>query len=226
MIFEKDPDILFISEVNLMQEIPEEQRYIGGYKLVLPNSMESRGYARLILLIKEDINYKLLPQYMHMGFAAIWIQIGRQGRKPLKIAGIYREHTLLCQPGRGNVSNDPNLQLDRWNQMLTGWIAAAAGDANCIIIGDLNLDYLTWNNPDGRLLRMTDRTKAEVETLGFSQLIRGFTRSWPGVRDTCVDHIWTNTLGRIVSHSNVVRAGSDHNVISVIVRLKEKVILR
>ena len=65
----------------------------------------------------------------------------------MRIGGLYREHHLLGHP-TPNPTGAPNLQLARWNLMLEGWKAAAAGKMNCAIVGDLNLDYTKWNSPN------------------------------------------------------------------------------
>ena len=123
--------------------------------------------------------------------SAIWIQVGNQGRKSITIGGMYREQHLLGFP-TPNPTAAPNLQLARWNKMLAGWKAAVTGDKNCVIIGDLNLDHARWNNPSPGNQRMVERTKLVVETMGFSQLIKTITRSWPGQEDSIVDHLWSN----------------------------------
>ena len=78
-----------------------------------------------------------------------------------------------------NTSDEPNKQLARWNTILVGWKAVAAGDVRCLVIGDLNLDYMGWNSFEAGAAKMVDRTKVEVETLGFVQLIGKVTRAWP-----------------------------------------------
>ena len=76
----------------------------------------------------------------------------------------------------------PNLQLARWNSVLVGWKAAAARNSNCVIIGDINLDYTMWDNPENSNVNMVNRTKVEIETIGFVQLLKEITRSWPNTR--------------------------------------------
>ena len=194
----KTQTFFFISEANIMAETVEEQRHITGYSLVLPNTMEVLGYARITLLVKQDIEFKVLSQYMEPGTSSIWISVGSRGRRPLRIGGIYREQHLIRQ-GPNNNSGDPNLQIARWDRQLAGWTAAAAGNANCIVIGDLNLDFLNWDQQAYHNARMVERTKTEVETLGFSQLVVGITRSCVGQEDSTVDHIWSNNVDRVVS---------------------------
>ena len=221
LIEEKDPDLLFISEANLMADLPPEQRTVRGYNLVLPNTMVQLGYTRIILLIKEDINYKLLTQFMNNSTASIWVSLGSRGRRPLTVGGLYREHSLL-RKGEDNDTDSPNRQLARWNLQLEGWKAAIAGNTDCVVIGDISLDFRKWHSQNYRNAKMVERTQAEIETCGFSQIVRDITRSWPGQEDSTVDHIWSNCLGRVVTHTNSVRASSDHNLISVYMRLKEK----
>ena len=166
-----------------MSELTEEQRHIGGYSLILPNTMDQLGYARIALLIKEDITNKILKQFMRPATSCIWISLGGKGRKALVLGGIYREHTLLRQ-GPGGTSDNPNQQLARWNKLLEGWRDAAEGNPNCVIVGDTNLDFNNWNSPDHNVARMTERTKKEIETKCFTQLVRTVTRSWPGQVDS------------------------------------------
>ena len=104
-----------------MVEVSEEQTRIDGYGMALPNTMLTLGYARLVLLVREDIQFKLLSRHMGPGSACIWIQLGAPGRKPLKVFFLYG--TISPEPGISNLSNDNVLQLARWNTMLEGWKA-------------------------------------------------------------------------------------------------------
>ena len=133
-ILDNDPDILFISEANIMPEHTDEQKHIPGYTLVLPNTMVALGYARIALHVKIDIEFKSMSQYMYPGTSSIWISVGSKGRKALRIGGLYREQQLIRQ-GPANTSGAPNLQLARWNLQLDGWKAAASGNSNCLILG-------------------------------------------------------------------------------------------
>ena len=61
-IIDFDPDLFFITEANLRADIPSESSQIEGYEMVFPETMESQGYARIMLLIKEGIKYKKLTK--------------------------------------------------------------------------------------------------------------------------------------------------------------------
>ena len=91
----------------------------------------------------------------------------------------------------------------------------------CTVIGDTNIDYLKWVSPDPSHKRLTERTKDEIESLGFTQVITGVTRTWPWQQDSLLDQCWLNKPDRLISYSNEVRGISDHNYISVVLRTKD-----
>ena len=217
---EWDPDLLFISEANLRETITQEERHIQGYYIIVPNTSVNIGYSRIILLVKEGVKISIMDECMDMNIPAIWVKIIACGRKPIVIGGLYREHHLLLQP-QPNLTDDRNLQIVRWKKSINGWLKAAK-NTKCILIGDLNLDYTRWANPDFRTKKMVQDTKDQIETQGFCQMIKNVTRSWPGQPSSLVDHLWTNSPGSIISTMNVVRAASDHNHISATIRTKDR----
>ena len=107
---ETDPDLVFISEANLFDSIPDWQKQIQGYKLITPGSLETAGYARIILLVKENIDIHVLNEFMEDDLAAIWVRIGRKTAKPLHIGGVYRQHKL---PNQGEMSREVLIQNQR-----------------------------------------------------------------------------------------------------------------
>ena len=138
----------------------------------------------------------------------------------MKIGSIYREHQLLFK-NKPNPTLTEAAQLERWSKILDGW-KRAAQSPHCTVLGDLNLDYLTWNNPQPSHLNMVNKTKAEIETLGFSQIIRGHTRTWRGQKDSLVDQCWSTRPDRIVSWLNETRGWSDHNYTDILLRTKDR----
>ena len=112
-------------------------------------------------------------------------------------------------------------QLERWNLSLSGWNRVANGGM-CVVIGDTNLDFFRWQNPEQSHVKIVQRTKEEIETAGFSQIIKGVSRSWRGQSDSLVDQCWVHQPQRVISHQNEARGCSDHNVTSVILRTKDR----
>ena len=220
LIFETEPDLLFISEANLRLNTPSEQKDIQGYYMLTPNTHIHMGYSRILLLAREGVKLEIMDECMDPNLPSIWVKLITRGKKPMIIGGLYREfhHLLQTQP---NNTDEWSLQVGRWKKTLESW-KKATKNCKSIIIGDLNIDFLQWSEPSYRGKKLVQMMKNEIETSGFCQLITSFTRSWPGVPSTIVDHIWTDSPESIMSTSNTVRSASDHNVITAVLRTKNR----
>ena len=65
-------------------------------------------------------------------------------------------------------------------------------------MGDVNLDFIKWINPEPGVAKMVEKVKNEIETLGFQQMIHGTTRTWKDQPDSNLDHVWMNNPGRLI----------------------------
>ena len=83
------------------------------------------------------------------------------------------------------------------------------------------MDHCRWGNPEVRNIRMVDKIKQEIETLGFQQIVEGITRTWSGQPDSLLDHIWLNNMDRIIYKRNIVRSFSDHNLLLISLRTQK-----
>ena len=221
LLLQKTPDLLFVSEANLWDTLLDSMRNINGYDLVIPQAMMNKHkYARIVLLIRSGVEYQLKEELMHEDISMIWITLQYSPRKKMTIGGVYREHQHLFCP-KPNPSLTDTAQLERWMIILRSWKLAAA-DPLCTVIGDTNLNFLKWTSPEPRQLKMVEKTQEWIETLGFLQVIRGYTRSWRGQEDSLLDHCWMLKPDLLVATTNEIRAKSDHNYISAILKMKEK----
>ena len=218
LVDELNPDITFISEANLFKGLLPHLRLIDGYNIVLTKDFDAAGYSRIVLLVKEDFQVTIQDTLMEDDISSIWLKVKRKGCRNITIGGVYREHRRLLQ-GLNNDTWTEDCQNQRWRRFLRQWVTASR-DGHCIVIGDTNLDYRKWNSPEQVHLTMVSETKDEIETLNFSQVIEGITRSWPGTADSTIDQCWTNEVDKIISNRIIVRAVGDHNVLEVTVRLK------
>ena len=140
----------------------------------------------------------------------------------MTIGLFYREHQFI-QLDNPDTSLLPQQQLMRLRKFVKQWKLAAARN-DVIVMGDINLDFLKWQNPDNNHSAMVQTIKDEIETLGFHQQVdKTFTRSMPGQPETTIDHIWTNSPGRLIFCKNLPRTFSDHNLLWTAFRTKEKV---
>ena len=215
------PDIFIVSESNLYDTVPEEDRNVAGYKLLLPKTTELFRVSRLLVLVKEDLEYKIVEELNDNKLAAIWLKIGARGRKPMLVGAIYREHRYLLQDDPG-ISASDHQQFLRWSKYIEKWKQSVKhGDVT--VIGDTNLDFLRWGNPAQRQVKMVDKVKEEIEILGFHQMVSGVTRVWKDQPESLLDQIWMNAPNHLVYYRNVIRAFSDHNMIVMSFKTKETV---
>ena len=153
----------------------------------------------------------------------IWVQVGRTRRSSIVFGGIYREHRQLGRTDPDITRQELKIEQElRWTEIIEKW-SQAGRNVNCVVLGDMNLDYMKWHDPDQFQEEMVDLVQRQIELEGFSQIISGYTRSWPGQADSLLDHIWVNCPNRVVSHQNTVNGASDHNVVEVTVAGKDLV---
>ena len=221
LVDELKPDYLFISEANIYNDTPEYEVIIQGYTLHKPLTVQLHNHARLVLLAKEGLNFSIRSELMDNIVTSIWIKVITPGARKVNICGIYREHQYKLQPAP-NLSASYPAQHTRWNIFMEQVSRASSNGDSCTIIGDTNLDFLNWNTPDHNHTPMVERSKDVLENGDFTQLVNGFTRSWPNTADSLIDQCWLNTLERILSCSNLIRAQGDHNLIQARIRLKGK----
>ena len=221
VILKYKPDIYAVSEANLKLTLQTDKREIQGYKMYLPRTIEVHNHAKLVVLVREDLDVHIQNQHMDPIVAAIWMKITSKGRRSLNLGFVYREHQYIWEQNPTN-SVAPVQQQMRWNMFVENW-KNIARNADVALLGDLNLDHLTWDQPDHSHTRMIDKIKTDIETLGFNQMVEGVTRTWPGQPDTNLDHCWLNTPWRLIAYRNTERAFSDHNLIWVNLHMKYKV---
>ena len=214
LINEFKPDLLFVTEANLWNNLPEQDRQVPGHTLYLPLTMNSLGYARIVLVARTEIDLNILNQHMDDQGATIWVQIGK-GRNKMTVGGIYREHVQLARGETHDTWMERQArQVERWRSIVNKW-RMAGRQSSSTVIGDLNLNYLRWENPEAGYEEMIEMVQDELEVEGFTQLMTGYTRNQRNQEDSLLDHVWTNRRDRILGHANIVRGSSDHHVISV-----------
>ena len=155
---------------------------------------------------------------MSDSFSSIWLEVGFPGRTRFLVCNIYRDWQYLGQAD--NSSLDISEQLARWIIFLEQWESALATGKECIVMGDFNLDFLTFYRTDlstssqaHRLRPLVDELITRVVPHGVKQCVVGATRQGRvGQADSGLDHFWTNIPAKI-SPINTRYNGSDHKVI-------------
>ena len=223
LLEEKRPDFCYISEANLWSDVLPHDYTIPGHQIVLPNTMDKIGHARIVLLVRNGINFEVLRNHMDSDIATIWVKTGRTKKQTVAIGGIYREFTILGQQeDQLSWQEKKSRQERRWARILKRW-KDLGRRYKCFTLGDINLDYLKWQLPDLNVSNMVVATQEAIETEGFVQLVQKYTRSWRNQEDSLLDQIWSNASNRILKHFNEPRHESDHHVIGLTIATKEPI---
>ena len=115
------------------------------------------GYWRLVLLVREGLEVNLLEEFMEDDISAIWVRVGRKGKCPTHVGGIYHEHKFIWQD-QPNSSKEPEQQNKKWDRCVKIWGGEASVNYKYIVLGDMNLDYKKWEAPEHHHVNMVEQT--------------------------------------------------------------------
>ena len=152
----KKPDLLFISEANLHESTPCHETFITGYNIHKPKTASIFKVSRIIVLTRDNLEVSIENQLMNDKIASIWVKFSKPGARKILICGIYREHQYLNK--ENDLSSQPAAQLIRWKSFLQQ-VEDAGITASIHIIGDVNLDFLKWLDPDRKHMDMVQCSK-------------------------------------------------------------------
>ena len=76
LLLEKSPDLCFISEANIWDDLESNEIDLEGYNTFLPNTMKSLHHSRIVLLAKNDLTVKIIPEKVNKEVAMIWLSVG------------------------------------------------------------------------------------------------------------------------------------------------------
>ena len=183
--------------------------------------MTSLNHARIVALIREDLNYTVEKTTIDQEIAEIWLKVGDTRNNSLLIGGCYRQHHILGRYYSASSRLDVQKEQEtRWEKYLRK-LKRITRNKRAIVLGDFNLDHLRWESPEPHLSKMVDDTKNIIEYSGYIQLVKKYTRTWRGQADSLLDQIWTNCPQTTIKIFNIERGASDHNVVGVEMSTKD-----
>ena len=218
MLDDLKPDLAVITEANLQYETEAHERNIPGYSLTTTKDYENGGMSQLVVLVRMGLNIRVLETMKEDDISTIWMEIPRKGLRPVTIGALYREHHLLGYPAPNN-TDDPHLQKNRWDKILNQW-TSIQNQRDVVVLGDFNIDYKKWTQPEQCHLQLVNGVKDKIETLGYTQMVRGPTRFWRDTIPSLIDMVWMNCPTKMIHCKNIPRPVADHNLVEVLLRLK------
>ena len=222
LIKENNPNIFGLSECELRKvnnQYDESKLKIPGYSVLFPKSWASQGYARVIVYVKNSLEFEQIFDLEDDQVQSIWLRGGFKNGKKMFYCHGYREHT-------SSLGNSLSAQRSNLDLFLSQWEAATefgnTSEPNEVhICCDMNLDSMNgrWLQPDYHLVSLSRLVQNCCNTNNFSQLVKDPTRfQFNSVQNTtsisCIDHVYTNVKYRCSAVTITCFGSSDHDMIS------------
>ena len=188
---------------------------IEGYKIELPDTWYKYGLARVLVYVKDDINYKRQIMAAHTDLPNISLEIGLGKERKSIVNYFYREWT-----GGTSRENSQASQINRLTRQIEYWRTLYSQNKDVICLGDSNLCALSWNNNDYEANKKVLANLIQDHLLEESayQLVEQHTRSEMtrnGVASSCLDHVYTNSPTKCDKPRVQCAGDSDHLAVIV-----------
>ena len=188
---------------------------IEGYNIELPDTWYNYGLARILVYVKDDINYKRKMMASNTDLPNISLEIGLGKERKTIVNYFYREWT-------GGVSRENNQasQINRLTRQIEYWRTLYSLNRDVICLGDSNLCALSWHENDYEANKKVLANLIQDHLLEESayQLVESHTRSEMtrnGVASSCLDHVYTNSPTKCDKPRVLCAGDSDHLAVIV-----------
>ena len=177
----------------------EKNLKIENYKIILPQSWQHHGQARVLLYVRDDINLKVKPLARgNTDLPSISCEIGVGREKKTRVNFFYREWTSGVS-GLG----DTNSQTERLKRQIDHWKTLHTGGRDTIVLGDANLCALKWEEESFQYKDLAFQVQEYLLETSSYQIVKEPTRlgttAGDGMSATCIDHCYTNVPEKIKS---------------------------
>ena len=214
------PNILGISESSFKNSHDKSDVLIDDYNVFFSKTLENANLnvSRVSVFTHKDLIVKERADLMNDTFSSIWLEIGLPRHKKILVCNLYRDWQYLSQDSDSSLAT--SAQLERWLSFLDQWERAMQENKEIHVMGDTNLDFLKWNNPNqpgsnqrNRLHKLSHAVFDRIFPFGFVQLISVPTRFWPGQEPSGLDHWYSNKPGKLSDIQVNNHGGSDHKLL-------------
>ena len=147
-ISDHHPHLIGISEANLHKDHCIDNCKIADYDLITCKTMDNENLqiSRVVVYKHTSLVAKVREDLMSDKFSSIWLEVGFPGRTKFLVCNLYREWQYLGQDDHSSL--DISEQLARWIIFLEQWERALDTGKEVIVMGDFNLDFLSFHKTD------------------------------------------------------------------------------
>ena len=194
---------------------------IEGYKLILPQSWQLQGQARIMLYVKESMNVNVIKLAISDGdLPSISVEVAKSKEKKTNFNFFYREFTGL------NGYSDIDAQRDRLERQVNHWKQIFRSGRDVVLLGDSNLCATQWTEESYQNHEFVNIIQDFLLEESGVQLVKEYTRSQyvDGVlRRSIIDHCYSQTPEKIIGPFIDAVGNSDHLGVRVIKLCKTKI---
>ena len=183
--------------------------HIDGYRILLPQSWFKHSQARLIVYVKEGVQFKERKLgECDTDLPSISVELGLGREKKTCINMFYREFT-------GGISGlgDSGSQEDRLARQICHWKTLSATGRDVLILGDCNLCAHKWENDSYQHKQLASMVQDFMLEEATQQLVTSTTRSElvaGEVQSSCIDHCYSDVQEKITGPFVEAVGDSDH----------------
>ena len=194
----------------LSQNEVHEVLHIPGYQIILPESWQYFGQARILIFAKDNLVVKMCKiGLQNRDLPTVSLEIGFGMEKRTIVNFFYREFTS----GVSGIC-DIQSQVDRLKRQISIWKSLCQGTKDFICLGDANLCAFKWSDEDYHLSNLSSMVHDFMLNTACTQLVNKYTRSEVVrggiISKSCIDHCYTNVPDKVSSPEVLVVGNSDH----------------
>ena len=136
---------------------------IDDYELITSKTIENMDLkiSRVVVYKHTSLVAKVREDLMSDKFSSIWLEIGFPGRAKFLVCNLYRDWQYLGQTDHSSLQISE--QLARWVIFLDQWERALDSGKEVVVMGDFNLDFLSFHRTDLCSNSQAHRLKPLVE---------------------------------------------------------------
>ena len=192
-----------------------ENLHIDGYYIMLPQSWQCHGQARLIVYVKNGVHVKERKlDKSDSDLPSLSVELGLSREKKTCINMFYREFT-------GGVSGlgDTASQQDRLARQIGHWKNLFETGKDVLILGDSNLCAHKWEEDNYNHKQLANMVQDFLLEEASQQLVTKITRSElvaGEVQTSCIDHCYSDVEEKINGPFVEAVGDSDHLGVRII----------
>ena len=175
---------------------------------------QNKKIARVVVYIKEELSFDMMTVHMKDDLMPeVWLKIGHKGTRRTLLGFVYREHTPV---------GTQDSSLKQQEVRLQAWLDARdpiwRGKEEVFLLGDINLDVNKRQEGKYDKAKMLKSMLEKLAENSWVQLVKSSTHFWNRAGqsgESRIDHIWTNTPGKVGASGQVETGASDHHLVWV-----------